>query len=66
MKNVEQCIADIRIWMTQHLLRLNDNKTNNVYLASPHCVISLHIPALLMNSYLITPNWLVTKYGDYV
>ena len=35
------CIADIRLWMTQNLLRLNDNKTNILYLASPHCIKSL-------------------------
>ena len=28
LKNLEHCIADIRLWMTQNLLKLNDNKTN--------------------------------------
>jgi len=35
LKNLEHCIAVIRLWMTQNL---NDNKTNILYLASPHCV----------------------------
>jgi len=26
LKNLEHCIADIRLWITQNLLRLNDNK----------------------------------------
>jgi len=26
MKNLEHCIADILLWMTKHLLRLNGNK----------------------------------------
>ena len=38
LKNIEHCISDIRLWMTQNLLKLNDNKTNIIYLASPHCV----------------------------
>jgi hypothetical protein len=28
LNNLEHCIADIRLWLTQNLLRLNDNKTN--------------------------------------
>jgi len=36
LKNVEHCIADIQLWMT--LLKHNDNKTNIIYLASPHCL----------------------------
>jgi len=28
LKNVEHCIADIRLWMTQNLLKLNDSKAN--------------------------------------
>ena len=46
LKNLEHCIADIRIWMTQNLLKLNDNKTNISYLASAHSVKSLKSPAL--------------------
>jgi len=45
LKNLEHCIADIRLWVTQNLLRLNDNKTNIIYLASSHCVKSLNTPA---------------------
>ena len=41
LKNLEDFIADIRPWMTQTLLRPNVNKTNIIYLASPHCVKSL-------------------------
>ena len=40
LNNLKHCIADIRLWMTQNLLRLNDNITNIKYLASPHCVKS--------------------------
>jgi len=55
-KNLEHCIADIRLWMTQNLLKLNDNKTHMLYLASPHCVKSLKTPALQMGASSITPN----------
>jgi len=56
LTNLEHCIADIRLWMTQNLLKLNDNKTNNIYLASPHCVKSIRTPALHMGASSITPN----------
>jgi len=51
LKNLEHCIADVRLWMTQNLLKLNDIKTNIIYLASRHCVKSLKTPASS-----ITPN----------
>ena len=31
MENLEHCIADIRLWMTQTLLKLNDLKTDIIY-----------------------------------
>ena len=34
--NLEQCIAEIRAWMTVNWLKLNDDKTDMVCLASPH------------------------------
>ena len=63
LKNLENSIADIRLWMTQNLLRLNNNKTNTVYLASPHCVKSLKTPALQMGVSSITPNRSVQNMG---
>ena len=42
--------------MTQNILRLNDTKTNIIYLASTHYVKSLKTPALQMSASSITPN----------
>jgi len=39
-----------------NLLRLNDNKTNIIYLASRHCINSRKTSPLLMGASLITPN----------
>jgi len=63
LKNLEHCIGDIRLWMTQNVLKLNDNKTNIIYLASPHCVKSLTTPALQMGLSSITPNMSVQNLG---
>jgi len=46
--------------MTQDL---NANKTNIIYLESPHCVKSLKTPALQMGASSITPNWSVNNLG---
>jgi len=44
--NLEHCIAFIRLWMTQNILRLNDNITNIIYFASSYYVKFLETPAL--------------------
>jgi len=63
LNNLKHYIADIRLWMTQNLLKLNDNKTNILYLASSHCVKSLKTPALQMGASSITPNGSVKHLG---
>jgi len=65
LNNVEHCIADIGLSITQNLLRLIDNKTNITYLASPHCFKSLMTPALQMGASSITPNDSVKKSRRY-
>ena len=62
MKNLEHCNADIRLWMMQILLRLNDNKINMIYLSSQHYVKSIKTPALQMDASLIT---LKKKFRGY-
>jgi len=49
--------------MTQNLLRLKDNKTGIIYLASPHCVKSLKTPALQMGASSITSNGSLKNLG---
>jgi len=63
LNNLEHYIADNRLWMTQHFLKLKDNKTNIIYLASPHFVISLKTPVLYIGASWITPNGSVQNLG---
>jgi len=58
-------IADIRLWITQNLLRLNIKKTNTIYLVTAYCVKSLKIPALQMGASSIIPNGAVKSSGDF-
>jgi len=34
LNNLEHSIADIRLWMIQIILKINDNETNDIYFAS--------------------------------
>ena len=40
LENLEHCIADIRLWMIQNILRLNDNKTILLYIWHHHIVLN--------------------------
>jgi len=62
-KNLEHCIAYIRLWMTQNILKLNDTKTYISYLASTYCVKSLKTQALQMDASSITSNGSVKNLG---
>jgi len=42
--------------MTQNILKLNDSKTNILYLVSPHGVKSLKIPAIQIGAFFITKH----------
>ena len=56
LENLEHCIADIRQWMNQNLLKLNDNKTEIIYMASPYCIKSLIRPELHVGETRITSS----------
>jgi len=56
LNNLEHCIADIQLSLTQNVIRLNDNKTNIIYLALPHCIKTLKAPALHIGGSSISPN----------
>ena len=63
LTNFENNFVDIWLWITQNLLRLNDNKTNIIYLAPSHCVECLSTPTVQMYASLITPNGSLKKLG---
>ena len=37
LENLKHCIEEIRLWMTQNMLKLNDDKTDIIYSISPLC-----------------------------
>ena len=56
LKNLEQSIVDIQLWITHNLLKLINNKTNIIYLASEHCVKSLITATLQTGASSIIPK----------
>jgi len=63
LKNLEYCSADIRLWITQNILKLNDNTRYIKYLVSTHYVKTLNTLALQMGVSSITANGSVTNLG---
>jgi len=58
LNNLEYCIANIQLCMTQNHLNLHDNKINIIYLTSLHCRKSLKLAGLQIAACSITPNGL--------
>ena len=63
LQNLKHCIEEIRLWMTQNMLKLNDDKTDIIYMASPHCAKSLLTPGLDIGESCINPSSTVRNLG---
>ena len=53
---VEKCAMDIKIWMSKKMLKLNDDKTEVLYINSPYFQKSLSNPTLNIDQSSITPT----------
>ena len=56
VKNLDNCIADIQLWLTSNFLKLNEDKTNIIYMASPYYSKSLNTPDLQIGESWIYPT----------
>ena len=52
---VEKCVAEIRVWMRNNMLKLNDDKTEVVMFSSPHHKACLKNQVLNIGSVQISP-----------
>ena len=52
-----------RVWMTHNLLKLNDDKTDIIYIASPHFAKSISVPTIKVDDTQIEPSLKVTNLG---
>ena len=53
---VEKCAMDIKIWRSKKMLKLNDDKTEVLYITSPNFQKSLPNPTLKIDQSSITPT----------
>ena len=62
---LEKCIEDIRSWLTQNLLKLNENKTDLVIITSPHFANNIKNSNIQVGEVLVSPNDYKT-WGSYL
>ena len=60
---VEKCAMDIKIWMSKKMLKLNDDKTEVLYISSPYFQKSLPNPILKIDQSSITPTTSARNIG---
>ena len=61
-----QCLSlcrDIKIWMSKKMLKLNDDKTEVLYISSPYFQKSLPNPTLKIDQFSITPTTAARNIG---
>ena len=63
LDTLESCISEIRVWMTHNLLKLNDDKTDIIYIASPHFAKSISVPTIKVDDTQIEPSLKVKNLG---
>ena len=62
LENWDHCLADIRLWMTRHLLKLNDGKTDIIYMFSSCNAKSIKTLGLQIGESCITLSGSVRKF----
>ena len=61
LMNIEKCVDDIKYWMTVNKLKLNDSKTEVIYISSPFTT-NCSLPLRVGNTH-ITPVHVVRNLG---
>ena len=63
LAQLSSCIASIKTWMTQNMLKLNDEKTEFIVITSPHQQRSLPPLSLVLGDKLVEPTESVRNLG---
>jgi hypothetical protein len=56
LEKIKNCVSDIKLWMATNMLKLNDDKTEVLYITSPYFQKTLNFSDFLIDSTLITPT----------
>ncbi|PIK38386.1 putative RNA-directed DNA polymerase from mobile element jockey-like [Apostichopus japonicus] len=60
---LETCLEDVRKWMADNMLKLNDDKTDVIFFHSKHSKRTTHLPSLRMGNDVIPPSSSVRNLG---
>ncbi len=63
LSKIEMCIKDIKTWMSLNMLKLNDEKTEVLYIASSHFQKSMPSPALMVDQTAVTRSQSARNIG---
>ena len=63
MKQIEACIADIKSWMGNNFWKLNDEKTEVMYISSRYYQTQINIEAFSVDDTSISPSTFVRNIG---
>ena len=62
--SIEKCAMDIKIWMSQKMLKLNDDKTEVLYITSPYFKKAFSTPNLNIDQSRITATTSARNIGE--
>lgn len=63
VQRMEACVHRIKVWMEENSLKLNDDKTDVIVIASPHHSTKVNIPSIRIGSSDISPSPTVRNLG---
>ncbi len=63
LSKVEMCVKEIKTWMSMNMLKLNDEKTEVLYIASAHFQKSLPSQALMVDQTAVTRSQSARNIG---
>lgn len=66
MRRINACVAEIRAWMIQNLLQINDGKTEAIVICSPHLRSKVNISHLEVGAAEIVPSDFVRNIGAFL
>ena len=63
ISNIEQCVSAIRRWMLSHQLKINDKKTEIIFIGSKHKLMSFNLENITVGVSEIQPSDHVKNHG---
>lgn len=56
LNKIQMCVSHIKLWMTEQKLKLNDDKTEVLFITSPHFQDRINVNQFLVDGTAVTPS----------